>query len=209
MIVKVCGIKDQNNLSAIEQCHVDMIGFNFYEKSVRFINNPLSIKNKTIQRVGVFVNVSHKELLLRKNQFDLDYLQLHGDESFEYCKEAAQISPIIKVFRIHENFDFSILQTFKDVASMFLFDSYHTSYGGTGKKFNWNLLDKFDIPLPFLLSGGISIDDVDNIKSISHPKFAGIDINSKFESSPAIKDVDLVHFFLNNLGISNPMNTTK
>jgi len=145
--------------------------------------------------VGVFVNESATKVFELADKFKLDYIQLHGDEDQIFCSKIAEKISVIKVFRIDEGFDFSLIEKYTS-ASYFLFDTQTKHYGGSGKKFNWEKLNKYSGKTPFLLSGGIGPNDVDQILAISHPQFVGIDINSKFESSPGIKDKSLVLPFL-------------
>jgi phosphoribosylanthranilate isomerase len=205
MIVKVCGIKSEENILFLSQTNIDMIGLNFYEPSVRYVSDEVSIKlfkslPSSIKRVGVFVNEAPSVISSKVAKYNLDYIQLHGDESPEYCSLLAQKIDIIKVFRIDNNFDFTLLDIF-NTATYFLFDTKTITYGGSGNKFDWSLLKTYKESTPFLLSGGIGPNDVDDILNIEHPNFAGVDINSKFESAPGIKDKNLVLPFINKLKV--------
>ena len=195
MIVKVCGIIDQNNLEELISPGIDMIGINFYQSSKRFINHTELSSPSELIRVGVFVNHRVDEILQSKLTHVLDYAQLHGDEEENFCSEVNKNIPIIKVFRITPDFHWTDVHRFS-FAKYFLFDTHTKHFGGSGKKFDWNILAEYDGSIPFLLSGGIGPDDAEIIKKINHPMFKGIDINSQFELSPGIKDVSLVHKFI-------------
>jgi phosphoribosylanthranilate isomerase len=198
MIVKVCGLKERENLESILRCQPDMVGFNFYPLSKRYVSKPWPGLSEEITKVGVFVNSSMSDILEKKETFQLDYAQLHGDETPETAWSVQQLMPVIKVFRIHPEFDFSIMESYA-FCSYFLFDTYTDAYGGSGAKFDWQILNQQEIPVSFLLSGGIGPDDLHSIKSVNHPQFAGVDINSRFETLPGIKDVPKVCSFIQNL----------
>lgn len=195
MIIKVCGLKFDQNLIEISALDIDMVGYNFYEPSPRYVQKKLPNISSHIKKVGVFVNASESFILQKVKEFNLDYTQLHGDENPEFCTKIKACIPVIKVFRVKDQFDMNFLNSF-DFCDFFLFDTATKQYGGSGMKFDWSLLNEFDIKVPFLLSGGIGAEDLDDILKISHPKFVGIDINSKFEISPGLKDVVLINGFL-------------
>jgi len=199
MITKVCGINSQENLAHISSLAIDMIGFNFYPQSKRYLESKLALKKENFERVGVFVNANLSSLAKIQKDHALDYLQLHGDENLEYCKKAKSIAPIIKVFRIQEGFDFNITEAFQAVSKYFLFDTFTKSYGGSGEKFSWSTLNNYMFETPFILSGGISAEDADNISKLNHPKFAGVDLNSRFEITPGVKDREKLKHFLNGI----------
>lgn len=194
MIIKVCGLRDRENHQEISNLDVEMIGINLYEPSSRYIGDFRLEQIENQIRVGVFVKASIPELQEAVDNHHLDLLQLHGDESVDYCQEAQNLKPIIKVFRIDPDFDWTIISDF-DFADYILLDTKTEKFGGSGKKFDWSILDQYNLDKPFLLSGGIGPEDVEQIKEIKHPQFAGVDINSKFEISPAMKDASLVSAF--------------
>lgn len=194
MIIKVCGLRDRENHQEISNLDVEMIGINLYEPSSRFIGDYRLEQIEGQLRVGVFVKASISDLNQAITEHDLDLLQLHGDEDVAYCKEAQILKPIIKVFRIDPDFDWNIISDFA-FADYILLDTKTKLFGGSGKKFDWSILDRYTLDTPFLLSGGIGPEDVVSIKNIKHPKFIGVDINSKFEISPAMKDLSLVSAF--------------
>jgi len=204
MLVKICGINDQEFLQNSALLSFNFAGFIFYPESDRHMGDDLmpgdlDLLPVSIDRVGVFVNEPLDLVLELANQFDLDYVQLHGEESPGYVKELSEKVKIIKAFRISELFDFTPLALFENACDFFLFDTKAERVGGTGLKFNWNLLDRYTGTVPFLLSGGIGPGDADKLKKFNHPMFAGIDINSKFEANPGKKDLTQINHFLNQL----------
>jgi phosphoribosylanthranilate isomerase len=201
MIIKVCGLKFEQNLIDVASLDIDMVGYNFYEPSPRYVQNALPNIPSTIKKVGVFVNASESTILQKTKEYNLDYAQLHGDESAAFCKKIKETIPVIKVFRIDDHFNWNHMKEF-EFCDFFLFDTATKQFGGSGKQFDWSLLNNLDIKVPFLLSGGIGTDDLDSILKFSHPNFKGIDINSKFEISAGLKDVEKVNFFVD--AIKNP-----
>ncbi len=194
MIIKVCGLRDRQNHQEISNLDIEMIGINLYEPSSRFISNYRLEHIEGQRRVGVFVKSPMTDLKQAIADHHLDILQLHGDEDVAYCKEAQTLKPIIKVFRIDPDFNWNIMSDFA-FADYILLDTKTKLFGGSGKKFDWSILGRYTIDTPFLLSGGIGPEDAASIKNIKHPQFVGVDINSKFEISPAMKDVSLVAAF--------------
>ncbi|MFN5417251.1 MAG: phosphoribosylanthranilate isomerase [Flavobacteriia bacterium] len=196
MKVKVCGINDLDAMANLEKIgSIDFLGFIFYEESKRFVKITLP-KVKVKNRVGVFVNETESFIKEKIKQYDLDFVQLHGNESPEFCRRIKKNIPVIKAFGVDSNFAFSILNQFVDAVDYFLFDTKTEIHGGSGLKFNWNLLANYTLTTPFFLSGGISPNDVSDIKKLSHPAFYGLDLNSGFELEPGIKDVEKVNTFI-------------
>lgn len=198
MIIKVCGLKFRENLLDISTLDINMVGYNFYKPSPRFLQEPLPEIPFEIKKVGVFVNASESYILQKVNDYKLNYVQLHGDESPEFCKKISESIPVIKVFRVDEFFNDIKIQEY-EFCDFFLFDTATTGFGGSGKKFDWTLLNELDIKVPFLLSGGLGLDDLDDILNFCHPKFLGVDINSKFEISVGLKDVGKVKVFVDEI----------
>ncbi len=198
MIVKVCGIKDLENYNSILDLGIEMVGINFYKPSSRYINNILLPAKKDEIRIGVYVKASMDELRQTIDQYDIDVLQLHGDEPIDYCQEAQKLRPIIKVWRVDPSFDWESLAGF-EFADAFLFDTRTEAFGGSGAKFDWGFLSNYKINVPFLLSGGIGQEDSADINTIDHPMFKGVDINSRFELEPGVKNVDAVASFVKQL----------
>jgi len=199
MIVKVCGMGDTVRMHQLATLPVDMLGFIFYPKSPRYVVgkiDPVEISKlpNYIHRVGVFVNATSEEIHEMAERYFLTSIQLHGNESPELCRELkAEGYTILKAFNISKENDYEAYSPFCDY---FLFDTPSVQHGGTGQKFDWTLLENYKGSVPFLLSGGIGPYDADAITQIDHPLFAGIDINSKFEIEPGIKDVELIKKFL-------------
>ena len=204
MLVKVCGISESNFVHRIDELDVEFIGFIFYEKSKRYLADKISgdlIKTipKEINKVGVFVNEDKDKVLKHVHKYQLDFVQLHGDEDEKYVQNLSRNVKVIKVFRIDEYFNFNTTKSFEGFSHYFLFDTKAKEYGGTGRKFNWDLINRYNGNTPFLLSGGINREDTNHIKEFRHSKFIGIDINSGFEVIPGIKDINKIKIFLNQL----------
>lgn len=197
MIIKVCGMRDADNIREIENLGIDWMGFIFYSKSPRAVNDMLGYIPKKVKRVGVFVDELIEIILETEMLFRLDMVQLHGNESPELCRQLKSTgAKIIKAFSIEDKFPAEKVNEYNGACDYFLFDTKTHLHGGSGKKFNWDVLSDYQGDTPFLLSGGISIDDTEEILAFSHPQFIGIDINSKFEISPALKDVEQIKQFI-------------
>ena len=194
MKLKVCGMKFQSNISKVSKLNPDFMGFIFWSKSKRFFNEKSILISNKINKVGVFVNQDYDFIEEKINNFKLDFVQLHGEEDYQFCKKIKNRCKVIKVFNIGTNFDFKILNSFESVCDYFLFDTKGDSYGGNGIKFNWKLLKKYPSKIPFLLSGGIDLTDFTEILKIKELEIPliGIDINSKFELKPGLKDIKKV-----------------
>ena len=189
MKLKVCGMKFSENISEIESLKPDFMGFIFYKKSKRFFNESKLILNDKINRVGVFVNQEINEVIDNIKKYKLDYVQLHGEEDVRYCLSIKSICKVIKVFKIDDTFNFDKVKKFENVSDYYLFDTKTNLHGGSGKKFNWEILKNYNSKKYFFLSGGISENDIKEIKKIRkiYP-IIGIDINSKFELPNLKKD---------------------
>jgi len=202
MIVKICGMGDMVRMHQLAAMPVNMLGFIFYSKSPRYVVgkiDPVEITKlpKHIERVGVFVNAEIDEIHDMCESYFLTAIQLHGSESPELCHELkAEGYTILKAFNIAKENDYEAYAPYCDY---FLFDTPSTQHGGTGQKFDWAMLENYKGNTPFLLSGGIGPDDAEALKQIVHPKFAGIDINSKFEVEPGIKDMSLIGKFMDEI----------
>jgi phosphoribosylanthranilate isomerase len=205
MIIKICGIQDKNNLLEIISLKPDMMGFIFYPVSARFVGDKLHPDDlveipKRIKRVGVFVNADEYEINGIFWKYNLDMIQLHGEESPSLCRQLSSMNiPVIKAFQIDAQFDFNMVEEYLKYCKYFLFDTKTEKYGGSGSKFNWEILKKYNLGHPFILSGGIAPGDEDRIISINNPSLCGVDINSRFESAPGIKDIPLLKTFIQNL----------
>lgn len=195
-------MRNFENISELVKIKPDFIGFIFYNKSKRFVESfpPINFP-KEIKKVGVFVNQNEDEILDKVHQYQLEFVQLHGDESSQFCNKlvARKACKIIKAFSVDETFNFDETKSFEKACSYFLFDTKGENYGGNGVKFNWNILQNYKGTIPFLLSGGISENDVVEVNNINHIKFIGIDVNSGFEIEPALKNIEKLKEFKNNL----------
>lgn len=198
-------MKYPQNIKEVAALKPDYMGFIFYARSPRFVNikelkDPIKNIDKSISKVGVFVNHPEAEVIETCKELQLDYAQLHGDESVSYVSEikAAGIGTI-KVFRIDTGFDWKQLQAYTDNSDFFLFDTPTTDYGGSGHHFDWKILENYKDEKPFFLSGGIATEDLPEIKKLSLTNLWGIDINSRMESAPALKKADRIQHFINEL----------
>ncbi|MCX6335941.1 MAG: phosphoribosylanthranilate isomerase [Bacteroidetes bacterium] len=207
MRIKVCGITKPDQLMQLDEMGVEFAGFIFYPKSPRYVFSQMNkeqlrkLKGKQINKVGVFVNTPAEEVLHMVDACGLYLVQLHGDESPKYCERISNYVTVVKAFRMREGEN--ILwraKDYQDVADMFLFDTEGAGYGGTGKKFNWKQLEGETVKKPFFLSGGIEPTDAELLKEFSKSSVAkdlfSVDINSKFEIAPGIKDMAKVQAFV-------------
>jgi len=200
--IKVCGMRDPENISGVAAALPDFLGFIFYLKSARFVGEDFSAEQlkalpETIQKVGVFVNELPEKVIEICKRLNFQVAQLHGNEFPEYCQQIkASGLTVFKAFSVDDSFDFEQLSGYADVCDYFLFDTKGHLPGGTGQKFNWALLKNYQGSVPFFLSGGIGPDDLEAIRNFEHPRWHGLDVNSGFELSPALKDVDKVQRFI-------------
>ena len=189
-------MRDSENIRAIEQTKADLMGFIFHPKSPRFVASLPEYMPKKQKRVGVFVNASLEQILAKAQKFSLEYIQLHGDEPPAFCSELKNRGlKVIRALRIANADDSSRAESY-NMADRMIFETKRERDGGSGKKFNWQLLENYKGCVPFLLSGGIRSDTFEEIKAFFHPQFAGIDLNSGFEISPALKDVGKLNNFI-------------
>ena len=203
-LIKICGMKFPSNILAVAALQPDFMGFIFYPKSPRYAepldSAALNALPESIKKVGVFVNENLENILTFIYKYKLDGVQLHGTELVGMCKELRKAGYIvIKAFPIAEAYNFKVTKAYEGVCDYFLFDTKTDTYGGSGVKFNWRMLDEYVGETPFLLSGGIAADDAEAIRKIEHKQFAGIDLNSKFEVRPGEKNVELLKRFLKEL----------
>ncbi|HMC01616.1 MAG TPA: phosphoribosylanthranilate isomerase [Flavobacteriaceae bacterium] len=223
MKLKVCGMKYHDNITEVAGLQPEYLGFIFYEKSARFFNKIIPELPEKIKKVGVFVNASIEEINQKVTKYNLQAVQLHGEESPEYCRnlklnchsaldtESSKKSKmlnqvqhdtnieIIKVFSIKDTFDFSVLKPYESVCDYFLFDTKGKLPGGNGYAFNWGVLKNYPSDKPYFLSGGIGLDETENLqeflKTDASKKCHVIDVNSKFEIEPGLKDIELLKNF--------------
>ena len=233
MNVKVCGMRDADNIREVSQLDIDMMGFIFYPKSPRYVkmlsskagiipdysaeriqrlsatdnerkNAEEMMELKLPARVGVFVDDMPQNIVTRVYNYDLDYVQLHGEEPRETIENLrATLEPdikpgikIIKAISVGSAEDIQKYKEYVGAVDLFLFDTKCKTVGGSGEQFDWQVLDAYDGDTPFLLSGGIGPDDVERVKAFRHPKCIGIDLNSKFEIEPGLKDVEKLKKFI-------------
>ena len=200
MIVKVCGMREAENIRAVEALGVDWMGFIFWEHSSRCVSQRPAYLPTRAKRVGVFVDESLDVVCQHVEAFGLDVVQLHGSESPAYLRDLRSSCDarllIVKAFSIATRDDLLLTSLYEGLADYFLFDTKAQLVGVNGRKFDWSVLAHYDGSTPFLLSGGIGPDDASRLSAFSHPRLAGIDLNSRFEISPALKNVELLKQFL-------------
>ena len=215
-------MRDAQNIREVSQLGVDMIGMIFYPKSPRYVEmqsshagiipdyakEDINIKSsKSPARVGVFVDDMVQNIVTRVVNYHLDYVQLHGNEPREMCENLRStldpdIRPGIKIIKAISVSDASDIQKYKEyvgAVDLFLFDTKCKTVGGSGRQFDWQVLEQYDGEIPFLLSGGIGPDDASRLHAFHHPKCIGIDLNSRFEIEPGVKDVEKLKGFLNEI----------
>ncbi len=203
--VKVCGLNDPANTEKIAATLPDFMGFIFYPLSKRYVGDkpPDSLFSAVpdgILKTGVFVNSRPGEVIEKMNFYNLDILQLHGEETPEYCRSLKKEGlTIIRAIAISSSFSFKTAQQYMEVCDYFLFDTKTPGKGGSGIRFDWNIIDKYSLPKQFFLSGGIGPDDAFLIKKIDNDKLFAVDINSRFESRPGIKECNKVKDFINEI----------
>ncbi|WP_436487380.1 phosphoribosylanthranilate isomerase [Chitinophaga sp. ARDCPP14] len=202
MRIKVCGITRINDLQALVDNGVDYAGFIFYEKSPRFAGNKIDARSvretSGIKKAGVFVNAPLEQIQRTVSDYALDLVQLHGEETPEFCAAVRTFIPVVKAFRIGDNVNWQTeVAPFIPVTDYFLFDTASVKgYGGTGEQFNWDLLKTYPFDHPFFLSGGISAGQATEIQEMQLPALFAADVNSKFEDSPGVKNIALVKQFV-------------
>lgn len=206
MRIKVCGMTDLQQMHQLGTLGVEFAGMIFYPRSPRFILRHLNgeqVKRARLKvyKVGVFVNAAYDEIINHVENFGLDMVQLHGDETPRFCEKVSNYIQTIKAFRIGEDENIAWkIKDYRDSCDMYLFDTMGAGYGGTGKKFNWDMLRGQQFEKPFFLSGGISPDDVESIRSFCNDPVCNnlfaLDVNSKFEVSPGVKNMELVRNFV-------------
>lgn len=233
-LVKVCGMRDADNIREVSALGIDMMGFVFYKESPRYVRMissqagiipdyseerlrkaaspiahqlPPATCHPSPKRVGVFVDEMPQTIVTCVYNYALDYVQLHGTETREMIENlratlVPDIAPqikIIKALSIASRDDVARARDYEGVADLLLFDTKCKTVGGSGEQFDWTVLDAYDGATPFLLSGGIGPDDAERVRAFSHPQCVGIDLNSRFETAPGVKDVELLRRFLQNL----------
>ena len=197
MIVKVCGLTEAENIRQAEQCGADLLGFICYAGSPRFVPRAPAYLPQAAQRIGVFVNATKEYILHRAAELGLHGVQLHGAESPALCRALRREGlTVIKAFALRRPEDLTATEGYTDVCRYFLFDTPTPRYGGSGRAFDWALLSHYRGTVPFLLSGGLRPDSLDALRAFSHPRWAGIDLNSGFETRPGVKDIGALAGFI-------------
>jgi phosphoribosylanthranilate isomerase len=200
MNTKVCGITQLKQLQQLDGLDIDFAGLIFYKDSPRYVGDKIAaddLKNSDfdLKKVGVFVNADYDEIMQVVEDYGLDVVQLHGDESPDLCEELSEDVEVIKAFKVKDSkvsID-EMVADYDEVCDYYLFDTASSELeGGTGKQFDWKVLSKAKIEKPFFLSGGIGVDDIAKLKSFKHPDYYAVDINSKVEKEPGVKDMALV-----------------
>ena len=196
MKLKICGMKYPENILEVGALLPDYMGFIFWEKSARYFDGIIPALPKSIKKVGVFVNEKEEEILTKIKRYDLQAVQLHGNESVEFCvnlkNKIESTIEIIKVFSVDDAFDFVVLTPFENACDYYLFDTKGKLPGGNGTAFDWKVLENYPSTKPFFLSGGIGIEEIEGVKEIlkTNLPIYTIDINSKFEIEPGLKDIE-------------------
>jgi phosphoribosylanthranilate isomerase len=200
MIIKVCGMREADNIRATEQLGVDWLGFIFWPNSSRYVATLPAYLPSAAKRVGVFVDASIEDVTNKASDYQLDIIQLHGHESREYASEIRNRGlTVMKAISISNRDDIATSMVYEGIANYFLFDTKCKTVGGSGEHFDWSVLNAYDGSTPFLLSGGIGPDDVERVRNFCHPECIGIDLNSRFEISPALKDINKLKQFIQQL----------
>ncbi|MFA6059220.1 MAG: phosphoribosylanthranilate isomerase [Taibaiella sp.] len=204
MKVKICGLTEKQNLLDVLSLCPDYIGLNFYpgsKRSARDNKELISLMHSITDacKTGVFVNERRETILETVNVYKLDCVQLHGDEPPVACAAVNASNPVIKAFQMIPAFDFKQLHDYVGSCTYFLFDNPSAGYGGSGQCFDWNVLLNKEIPLPFFLSGGIGFNHVAQLKNFRHDQLIGVDVNSKFEQSPGVKNINDLKAFIHEI----------
>lgn len=194
--LKVCGMKYPANITQLKEVEPDFIGMIFFSKSPRFVGGELLFTGTSIfpegaKKVGVFVNAPIWEVINVVDEYKLEYVQLHGEEFPQYCAELRKKGlKVIKAIQVSNSMDLKKAEAFEGHVDYFLFDTKTPNYGGSGEKFDWTLLNSYKGSIPFFLSGGVDLEDIGAIESLDLPLLFGIDVNSRFEVSPGMKDIE-------------------
>lgn len=204
--LKVCGMRSPENITALAALKPDYMGFIFYDRSKRFVADmdpcvTTSLPD-TIKATGVFVNESIERVIETINKYQLKAIQLHGNESADYCENLKTELPyieVVKAFGINDDFSFKQLDEYQRHVDFFLFDTQTPEHGGSGQTFNWQVINQYKLDVPYFLSGGIGLEQVAEILKIVDPRLYAIDVNSRFETAPAEKDINQLKTFKNQL----------
>jgi phosphoribosylanthranilate isomerase len=190
--IKVCGMRDAKNIESLAELDPDFMGFIFYPKSPRYVGQiDIPELPENIKKIGVFVKETIADVIEIAQKHDLSGVQLHSDETPENCAEIRKTGLlVIKAFAVDSAFNFEDLKPFEDHVDYFLFDTKGDGYGGHGTSFDWDILKGYTLNKPFFVAGGVSNDNIGKLQKLDHPMFRGVDVNSKYEISPGIKDIE-------------------
>ncbi len=202
--IKICGMRDGDNIRQVAALKPDYLGFIFYPKSPRYAGeaDPSVLKEipEEIRKVGVFVDEASDKIRERIREFGLDLIQLHGEEPPVQCRELREVLPVVKAVSVRSGEDIrQAVEIYRGAVDFFLFDTRTPLYGGSGEQFDWDVLNEYDGDVPFFLSGGIGPGDAERIPLLNFPLLAAIDINSRFETEPGRKDPDSLGEFFRRL----------
>ena len=195
MIIKVCGMRDSENIRQVDELHPDWLGFIFWPKSSRYVSTFPGYMPIHAKRVGVFVDEDIETVRQTAGNYALDIIQLHGQESPEYAAQLHEWE-VVKAISVSSREDIMTYQSYEGLVDYFLFDTKCKTVGGSGQQFDWQVLDAYDGQTPFLLSGGIGPDDAERVSAFRHPQCIGIDLNSRFETAPGLKDIHKLKEFI-------------
>ena len=202
--IKVCGMSQASNIANVAELQPDYLGFIFYDKSPRAISSVsaelIKYVPETIKTVGVFVNEDLELVIDNVIKYKLKAVQLHGSEEPAYCEALKETGvEVIKAFGIREGFEFNLLENYLKAVDYFLFDTQTEQHGGSGKQFDWSLLKNYRLDKPYFLSGGIGLEQIEQLNEIDDDRLFAIDVNSKFETEPGFKDINKLKQFFNGL----------
>jgi len=194
--LKICGMREPSNILEVAGLQPDYMGFIFYKKSPRCVPIDFMLPSefpKTVKKVGVFVEEHLEQVMNSVHQHQLDFVQLHGDESMVYCEKLKKRNVgVIKVFSVDDAFDFRVTRNYSDVVDYFLFDTKGKYHGGNGQAFDWTLLKRYDQEIPFFLSGGLSVDNIANVNTLNNLNLHAMDVNSGVETSVGVKSMERI-----------------
>lgn len=194
MKIKVCGLREDGNIEAVAALKPDYLGFIWYAQSPRYVyrlsEETLKALPANIIKTAVFVNENADVIRSLVKQFGFQAVQLHGNETPEFCAELKSEVTVLKAFGVDEQFDFNKLTPYAGMVDYFLFDTKTPKHGGSGQIFNWDVLNDYQLDVPFFLSGGLSLENLAEIKKVNHPAFYGVDLNSRFEIAPGLKSIE-------------------
>lgn len=203
MRIKVCGLKDPENIKQVAGLKPDYMGFIFYPASKRFVGSDfeMPVVSPEIKKVGVFVNAKADYIIDTIDRYKLDMIQLHGDEKPDFCEVMSHLIKVTKAFGVNEVFDLKTVDAYENCCDYFLFDTKTSEYGGSGKQFDWEIIKKLHFDIPFFISGGIGIDDITKISDLrsQYSNLFAVDVNSKFEIEPGLKDIGKLEEFNSSL----------